>query len=121
MNVAQDAISLLTGDIKEAPGCHIGPNTPAAYGSAYFPRREITFQIETLISCEIYMQHEVMKRCICAVAFPQPSADLQHKVKFTPWCQSFDRDGWSHCGCNKIKVLHVDISVTAQESHPAIS
>lgn len=38
-----------------------------------------------------------MKRCICAVAFPAPSTDLQHKVKYAPWCQSLDRDGWSHC------------------------
>lgn len=71
---------------------------------------------ETLISREIYMQRGVMKRCICAVAFPPASADLQYKVKRPPWCQSFDRDGWSHCGFNKIKVLRVDISVTAQES-----
>lgn len=28
LNVAQDAISVLTGDIKEAPGCHTGPNAP---------------------------------------------------------------------------------------------
>lgn len=76
---------------------------------------------ETLISCEIYMQREVMKRCICAVAFPLPSADLQYKVKYSPRCQSFDRDGWSHCCYNKIKVLRVDISVTAQESHQASS
>lgn len=76
---------------------------------------------ETLIFCEIYMQREVMKRCICAVAFPLPSADLQYKVKCPPWCQSFDRDRWSRCGCNKIKVLRVDISVTAQESHQASS
>lgn len=39
-----------------------------------------------------------MKRCICAVVFPVLSTDLQYKVKYAPWCQSSDRDGWSHCG-----------------------
>ena len=111
------------------PGCHFGSNWrhKRAPRLPYWPKHPCCLWIylfpcktprgnhlsnsETLISCEIYMQREVMKRCICAVAFPLRSADLQYKVKRTPWCQSFDRDGCSHCGCNKIKVLRVDISV----------
>lgn len=62
-----------------------------------------------------------MKRCICALAFPVSPVDLQYKVKRRPRCRSFDRDGWSHCGCNKIKLLHVDIFLLMQKSHQARS
>lgn len=108
---------------KRGPGLPYWPTHPRCLQNCLFPcetpQGNLLSNRETLISCEIYMQREVMKRCICAVAFPLPSAGLQHKVKYTVWCQSFDRDGWSHCGCNKIKVLCVDISVTAQESRQA--
>lgn len=45
-----------------------------------------------------------------------PSADLQYKVESSPRCQSFDREGRSRCGCNKIKVSRVDISVLTASS-----
>lgn len=106
---------------KRAPDSHIGPNTPAAHGPGYFfcegnHHREISRVM--LISCETCMQREVMKRCICAVAFLEPSADLQYKVNSGPWCQSFDRDGWSHWGFNKMRA---DISITEPESRQAKS
>lgn len=110
---------------KRAPRLPYWPEHPHCCRRCLFlcepPRGNHLSNSDTLISCEIYMQLQVMKRCICAVAFPSPSADLQYKVKSTPWCQSFDRDGWSHCGCNKIKVLRVDIFVVALESRRASS
>lgn len=93
---------------KRAPRLPYWPKYPCCLWIYLFPcetpQGNHLSNSETLISCEIYMQREVMKRCICAVAFPLRSADLQYKVKHTPWCQSFDWDGWSHCGCNKIKI-----------------
>lgn len=80
------------------PGCHFGsnwrhkraprlpcwPKHPCCLWIYLFPRKtpqgNHLSNSKTLISCEIYMQYKVMKRCICAVAFPLRSADLQSKT-----------------------------------------
>lgn len=64
--------------MKEAPGCRAGPRAPAALSSAC-PHREITRQMAWNIHAA-----EVMKSCICALAFLLRSADLQYKVRPPP-------------------------------------
>lgn len=79
--MAPAAISDLPADMKAPPGCRAGQDAPIVLSFAHFPaprlRRKAPFR---LTSCETCV---VMKRCICAVAFPPPPADLQYKVRHT--------------------------------------
>lgn len=87
----KNAISALTADIKEPPGCHIGSKPLVFMASVSTFGRihgEITIQIEIRTSSVKYVLYasagRLMKRRICMVAFPALAQDLQYKVSYAP-------------------------------------